>query len=167
MVLRRAVLGQQGADSRYVALVAHLIDPAGAEAELGRREHQIFDSGRAVEQGVAVVALAGDVDDDRRAVEIVLGAAVVRLSDSACELQRLFRVVNDRKMPVVSAHAGRRPLRRFNDPADLLDRRKLGLEGTGGTAGFDDVHKLRHGNDLLFHDRRKSSSGMRLRVFVR
>ena len=32
----------------------------------------------------------------------------------------------------------RGPLSRFNDQTDLLDRRKLGLEGTGGTAGFED-----------------------------
>lgn len=78
MILRHAVLRQECAHGGIVAAFAQLVDPAGAEAKLGRHEQQVFHCGSAVDQRVVLIALVGNDDVDRRTIEIVVRAAVVR-----------------------------------------------------------------------------------------
>lgn len=66
-----------------IAAFAQLIVPAGAEAQLGRHEQQIFHRSGAVDQRMMLVALVGDDDVDRRTIEIIVRAAVGPASATA------------------------------------------------------------------------------------
>ena len=87
MVLRYAVLGQDGAHAGIIAAFTDLIDPAGSKPQFGRHEQQVFHCCGAVNKGVVLIALVGNDDIDRSAVEVVVRAAVVRLSNSFGKLQ--------------------------------------------------------------------------------
>ena len=144
MVLRYAVLGQQCTNLGYVAGLAQLVDPAGAEAKLGSHQQQILHCSSAVYQSVVLIPLVGNDDVDRCTVEIVLRTAIVCLGYGTSQLERLLCIVNHGKVPQVLAHAGRRPFSSFNNLHDLILRRQLGLERARRAARLDNFHQVRH-----------------------
>ena len=87
----------------------HLIDPAGAETERGRRQQHIFHCCTGIEKAVAVVALAGYDEKGSRCEKIVAGRTIVRLSDGGGKCLNFFRVCEQRKMPALFIATGRCP----------------------------------------------------------
>src|SRR5699024_10953707 len=116
---------------RIVGQRAELVDPAGRKAErLGGEQHGL-DGGRAVEEGVHLVALVGYDDMAGRAVEVIGRAAVVGLGDRMRQRQALVRAVDGSEMPQLFAVAGRRPQAGLQDgfkvlTADLLAGKRAG-----------------------------------------
>ena len=144
VVLRYAVLGQQCTNLGYIAGLAQLVDPAGAEAKLGSHQQQILHRSSAVYQSVVLIPLVGNDNVDWCTVEIVLRTAIVCLSNGTGQLERLLCILNHGKVPQVLAHAGRRPFSSFNNLHDLILRRQLGLERARRAARLDNFHQVRH-----------------------
>ena len=91
MILGHAVFGQQGTHLRVVAALPDLIDPARAEAKLGRHEQQVLHRGGAIDKGVMLIALVKDNNVDRRAVEIVFRGRGYLLRQPRGPAQEIFR----------------------------------------------------------------------------